>query len=536
LRINIWRAFDWVWNELVDQNESGMEETHRMATSYIHELSAKRGVSAGNAAQTATMDNGKQYSIERVSLDNYAEQLSKAFALSDATPDQFCGLGEADLLRIPAGVVFHDAANGMRAFWVLLEGEVLADKVEPDGSKARVYVAQAGDTFGEVNLLTGKSPSMNLEASQPSVGLRFGEESFWNLMSCSPPVRKMVLSNMAKRLHAHMAETAHREKLVSLGTLAAGLMHELHNPGSAAKRAASQLRNNLLRLQEVSLRSTARPKTPVQMECMHDLLMRAVGSCKAPALSSLDQADAEEAMSEFLDSAHVENAYTIGPALVAIGFQQAELECAKDAFEAEGLSDALNWLEALVSSVSLVCAIEESVTRVSDLVMAVKKFAYDDRCTLRDVDVHDSIQSTLTILGHKLRQRQISVVKRFDASQPRIHTTGVAISQVWTNLIDNAIDASPEGGELEVRTWSEPGKLAIAIVDHGSGIPENVREKIFEPFFTTKPVGKGTGLGLEIVHRIVTQSFGGEIEVDSKPGETKFVVKLPQQVGVGASA
>jgi signal transduction histidine kinase len=475
------------------------------------------------------MDIGKQYITERVSLDAYAERLAKALALPEVTPDQLCGLGEADLLRIPAGAIFHDPAEGIRAFWVLLEGEVLVDKAEQDGSKSRVYIAKGGDSFGEVMLLTGKAPSLFLEASQPSVGLRFDEETFWRLMACSLPVRKMVLANMVQRLHAHIAEAAHREKLISLGTLAAGLMHELHNPGSAAKRAASQLRENLMRLQEMSLRNTGKVKTPLQMECLHDLLTHAVRSCHAPALSSLEQADAEEAMSDWLQSAGVENAFTIGPALVAIGFEQRELDCAREAFEDSSLSDALNWLEALVSSVSLVCAIEESIARISDLVMAVKKFAYDDRCTLRDVDVHDSIQSTLTILGHKLRQRQISVVKHFDAAQPNIHTTGVAISQVWTNLIDNAIDASPEGGEIEVRTWSEPGFLAIGITDHGGGIPEALKAKIFDPFFTTKAVGKGTGLGLEIVQRIVTQSFGGQVQVDSQPGETQFTVRLPQQ-------
>lgn len=480
------------------------------------------------------MDIENQYTTERVSLDGYAERLSEAFAATGVLPEQLCGLGEADLLRIPKGVVFHDPKNEIRAFWVLLEGEVLADKLEPGGTRTRVYTAKAGDSFGEFVLLTGKSPSLYLVASQPSVGLRFDESSFWNLMACSPQIRKMVLANMSQRLHSHLAEAAHREKLVSLGTLAAGLMHELHNPGSAAKRAASQLRTNLTRLQELSLRQASNPKTPAQLECMHDLLAHAVHSCKAPAMSSLDQADAEEAMSEWLDAARVENAYKIGPALVAIGFQKEELECARAAFDNGSLSDALNWLEALVSSVSLVCAIEESVSRVSDLVMAVKKFAYDDRCTLREVDVHDSIQSTLTILGHKLRQRQISVQKHFDAAQPNIRTTGVAISQVWTNLIDNAIDASPEGGQIDVKTWSEPGFLAIAIVDHGPGIPENIREKIFEPFFTTKPVGKGTGLGLEIVQRIVTQSFGGKIQIDSKPGETMFIVRLPQGAGLPA--
>ena len=475
------------------------------------------------------MDNGNQYTVERVSLDEYAEKLSNAFALPGVTPDQLCGLGEADLLRIPAGVQFHDPAEGVRAFWVLLEGEVRSDKADADGNKTQVHIAKAGDSFGEVMLLTGKPPAIFLVALQPSIGLRFDEDTFWKLMACSVPLRQMVLTNMSHRLQAHIAEAAHREKLISLGTLAAGLMHELHNPGAAAKRAASQLRENLMRLQEMSLRNTGKSKTPLQMQCLHDLLQQAVQSCHAPAMSSLDQADAEEAMSEWLQTAGVENAYTIGPALVAIGFEQKELDCAKEAFESKALSDALNWLEALVSSVSLVCAIEESIARISDLVMAVKKFAYDDRCTLRDVDVHDSIQSTLTILGHKLRQRQISVVKHFDAAQPNIHTTGVAVSQVWTNLIDNAIDASPDGGEIEVRTWSEPGYLAIGIVDHGSGIPESVKAKIFDPFFTTKPVGKGTGLGLEIVQRIVTQSFGGKVQVDSKPGETKFIVRLPQQ-------
>jgi signal transduction histidine kinase len=515
--------------------ESGIERTHREAAEYIHEYgngayeSKPEGVSAGIAVQTAAMDNKNQYTIERISLDDYAEPLSKAFAAAGVTPNQLCGLGEADLLRIPAGVTFYDPADGIRAFFVLLEGEVLVDKAEKDGSKTRVYTAKGGDSFGEVTLLAGKAPSLYLQASQPSVGLRFPEDSFWNLMACCLPVRKMVLSNMSTRLQVHQAEAAHREKLISLGTLAAGLMHELHNPGSAAKRAASQLRENLLRLQELSLRSSSKAKTPMQLECMHDLLEHAVRSCHAPALSSLEQADAEEAMSEWLESAGVENAFTIGPALVAIGFQQQELDCARDVFEASSLSDALNWLEALVSSVSLVCAIEESITRVSDLVMAVKKFAYDDRCTLRDVDVHDSIQSTLTILGHKLRQKQINVVKHFDAAQPNIHTTGVAISQVWTNLIDNAIDASSDGGQIEVQTWSEPGFLAIGIVDHGAGIPEELRSKIFDPFFTTKPVGKGTGLGLEIVQRIVTQSFGGQVQVESKPGETQFIIRLPQQ-------
>jgi signal transduction histidine kinase len=249
----------------------------------------------------------------------------------------------------------------------------------------------------------------------------------------------------------------------------------------------------------------------------------------------LAQSDAEEAMSEWLQSAGVENAFTIGSALVAIGFDREELKCAREAFAAESFSDALNWLEALVSSVSLVCAIEESIARISELVMAVKKFAYDEKSPNKELDVHDSLQSTLTILGHKLRIRQIAVEKRFEASPSTIRTKGSALSQVWTNLIDNAADASPEGGQIEIATWNEagngtgPGRLAVSVTDHGAGIPADVKPRIFEAFFTTKPLGSGTGLGLEIVHRIVTQKFGGTIDVESEPGNTRFIVRLPMK-------
>jgi signal transduction histidine kinase len=244
-------------------------------------------------------------------------------------------------------------------------------------------------------------------------------------------------------------------------------------------------------------------------------------------MSSLAQADAEEAMSQWLDKAHVDNAFTIGPVLVSMGIGNEELACAQDHFDPTSFSDALNWFGALVSSVSLVCSIEESISRITELVTAVKKFAYDERTPERDLDVHDSLQSTLTILGHKLRLKEIQVEKRFAASPSTIRTKGYALSQVWTNLIDNAVDASPQGGKLEVSTWTEPDWLVVSIGDHGSGIPAEVLPRIFEPFFTTKPQGSGTGLGLEIVHRIVTQKFSGKLDVQSQPGDTRFIIRLP---------
>ena len=483
-------------------------------------------------------EGGKSVEIELVPLGEVVEALrrTRPFAETSAATlkEALAGLSDVERVTARAGAVLVEAGEEWRHYWLVLDGDTRAERIEADGTRTLIGNARTGEAFGEAPILTGKRNSPFLVISTlDSLLLRITEEDFWKLLACCPSVRKVVMADMARRMAAYQVEALHREKLVSLGTLAAGLMHELHNPGSAAKRAASQLRENLRRLQELSLRYSQKPKTPYQIECLHSLLLHAVNGCKAPAMSSLEQADAEEAMSEWLQSASVENAFTIGPALVAIGFDREELACAREAFDAESFSDALNWLESLVSSVSLVCAVEESITRISDLVMAVKKFAYDERSPDRELDVHDNLQSTLTILGHKLRLKQIKVEKRFEAKPSTIRTRGAALSQVWTNLIDNAVDASPEQGQIEVATWNErsseadPGWLAVSITDHGTGIPEQVKPRIFEPFFTTKPQGVGTGLGLEIVHRIVTQKFGGKIDVESEPGRTVFIVRLP---------
>jgi signal transduction histidine kinase len=486
----------------------------------------------------------KPIEIESVPLEQVAQELRQTRPFAETDIDRLPGIDRVDRVIAPAGAVLIHPGEAP-SYWLVIEGEARADRQEADGSWITVGSAKDGEGFGETLMLTGRTESMfRISAVRDSRLLRFGQENFWSLMACCPAIRKVALSNMSQRFQSYQAEAIHREKLVSLGTLAAGLMHELNNPGAAAKRAASQLRENLKRLQELSLRSASKPKSQIQIDCMHTLLEHAVRSCQLPALSSMEQSDAEEAMSEWLDSAGVENAYSIGPALVEVGFTHDQLGCAREAFENGGFSDALNWLAALVSSVSLVCSIEEAISRVTDLVMAVKKFAYDDKSTAREVNIHDSLQSTLTLLGHKLRIKQISVEKRFEASPAAIRTRGSALSQVWTNLIDNAVDASPPNAQIEVSTWTETGgasnngtgSLVVSIADHGTGIPEDVRPHIFEPFFTTKPQGSGTGLGLEIVHRIVTQKFGGTIDVESQPGDTRFIVRLPLSTPEAAMA
>ena len=486
--------------------------------------------------------------IERIPFEDAAEALRLTKPFADAEPEAFSVIPLVDRIHAKAGAILRLPKDALDIYCVVVEGEIHAQRPEPDGSFTIAGVALAGEGFGEVPLLIGKTQMLHrIVAVRDSLIIGFSDQDFWNLMACCPTVRKVVLSNMAQRMQTYQVEALHREKLISLGTLAAGLMHELHNPGSAAKRAASQLRLNLLRLQQLSLRFSDEPKTHVQLECMRTLLEHTMSGCNLPAMSTIEQSESEESMAEWLSVAGVENAYRIAPTLVSIGLREDALVCARDAFTPANLSDALNWLEALVSSVTLVCTIEESITRVSDLVMAVKKFAYDEKSPAKQLDVHDSLQSTLTILGHKLRIKGIQVEKQFDANPSIIYTRGSSLSQVWTYLIDNALDASPANAKIRIETWIEagsggqsgsdagpsagpegrPDQLAVCIEDHGEGIPAEALPHIFEAFFTTKPQGSGTGLGLEIVHRIVSQKFGGTIEVRSVPGNTRFIVRLP---------
>ena len=479
------------------------------------------------------MDEGqKPLLVEGISLGEAQRELQSSRVFAETDFEAIKGIDRVERIHAAAGSLLSKPGDPVDFYCIVVRGETRAERIETDGTRTAIGGARTGEGFGEAPLLSGKTHmQFVVTATEDSVLIRFTAEQFWQILACCPEARATILVDMAKRLQAYQVEALHREKLVSLGTLAAGLMHELHNPGSAAKRAASQLRENLMRLQQLSLRNSVRLKTPEQMECLKDLLEHTLSGCRLAAMSSLEQADAEEAMGEWLSSAGVENAYTIAPVLVGMGFDRKELDCAREFFDPESFSDALNWLESLVSSVSLVCAIEDSITRISDLAMAVKKFAYDERMPARELDVHDSLQSTLIILGHKLRTKGLQVEKRFEASPATIFTRGSALSQVWTNLIDNAADASPAGGQIEIATRTDPetGWLSVSITDHGEGIPADVLPRMFEPFFTTKPQGSGTGLGLDIVHRIVTEKFGGKIEVQTGPGKTEFLVSLPQR-------
>jgi signal transduction histidine kinase len=441
-------------------------------------------------------------------------------------------LDGATEMHVPAGEVLLKQGEISNEFYLLLDGAITISYSVPDKPEQVAYVLPPGASFGEVPLLATIPAPANMRASAPSHVMRLSEEQFWQLMTECPEVRRAILKNMAMRLAKVQTTTFLQEKMASLGTMAAGLMHELNNPGAAARRASTQLRENLMRMHKLSAKWARAELTPEQKECIYDLQDQALGARPLVGLSALDQADAEEELADWMDAAGVEDAWKIAPTFVSIGLGLDVFRCAKDTFDGPYFSDAVNWLEALVSSMQLVGTIEESIGRVTELVAAVKSYAYEGRGGMKqDLDINRSIIATLVVLGHKLREKQIVLSKELSPGLPMLHSDCTGLNQIWTNLIDNAIDASPQGGTITLKTWVEgtgaDSAIYILVKDTGGGIPLDIQQRIFDPFYTTKPVGVGTGLGLGIVYRIVEQ-FGGTIRFTSAPGDTEFVVRLPQ--------
>ncbi len=460
-------------------------------------------------------------------------QLRQVSILTSLTDDELHCFEGTELLHFADKQVVIRQGETALFFYILLEGTLNLSQTSPNGSELMLYNLSDGATFGEVTLLANIPFGITIRAATPSRLLRLNEQQFWNLMNTCPDVRRAILGNMALRFQKYQTITLHQEKMASLGTLAAGLMHELNNPGTAALRAAGQLRNNLDRLHALTGKFSRINLTPQQKDCLYELQKHALSASAPIRMNSLEQADAEESLATWMESAEIPDAWKLAPTLVSVGIDAPELECARSEFDCSIFSDALNWLEALVSSQQLVGMIEESIGRVSSLVHAVKSYAYEGKGARKAININDSIHATLVILGHKLREKSIRLDKSFAPDLPLLETESSGLNQVWTNLLDNAIDAVPAGGLIEIRTWlqpnpdtTKPALLCISIADNGVGIPLDIQTHIFDPFFTTKDVGFGTGLGLGIVHRIVEQ-FGGRIHFTSAPGKTEFVVTLP---------
>jgi signal transduction histidine kinase len=319
-----------------------------------------------------------------------------------------------------------------------------------------------------------------------------------------------------------------RERMAVLGSLAAGLAHELNNPASAASRAAGLLREQLDALQALTLRLAEHPWKRDEVALLRQLAdLTHSASQSARELAPLARADREEAVEQWLEKHDVSRSWELAPLLVDRGLTAEQLERITRGCDAAVVIEALAWTEHTSGVRQLLDELAQSTARISEIVRAVKAYSYADATALRTADLHEGIENGLTILGHKLREAKATVVREYDRALPPIESYGTELTQVWINLIDNAADAvAPNGGTIRVRTRSDNAGIAVEVADTGSGISEDASSHILEPFFTTKPAGKGTGLGLDIVQRIVARHHG-TLEFASKAGETRFIVRLP---------
>jgi signal transduction histidine kinase len=436
-------------------------------------------------------------------------------------------LRESAEVRLSAGEALFEEQETARAVWVLLEGELIVIKTL-GGQEMAADRLGPGALLGEISLLTGAATGHRALAQGPARVLRIPGDAFLALVRSCPTVMENVLRTLAGRVQKVVQFLHERERMVGLGTLAAGLVHELKNPAAAANRALALLGEELAQLGPTGRRLAMHPWTAGDAELLARL--DSATCCVAPDakhLDPLERSEREEEVVGWLEQFGVEQPSEFAHLLVDRGLGVPELTKLARGADAGVLTDALAWTERIVAVKQLADEAAQSTARIGELVRAVKAFSHMDTSTPADVDVHDSLESSLTILGHKLKQSRVRVEREYDRSLPGIRSYGSELSQVWTNLLDNAADAlAAEGGTVTVRTARAASGICVQITDSGPGIPPEVRGRIFDPFFTTKEAGKGTGLGLEIAKRIVVR-HRGVIDVESAPGRTTFSVRLP---------
>ncbi len=335
-----------------------------------------------------------------------------------------------------------------------------------------------------------------------------------------------LIEGMLLGIRTSQAVVGQREQLVALGALTAGLTHELNNPAAAAVRATGALRERVAGMRHKLAMLAAEDIDGDGLKRLTALQEEAVGHVReAPELSPLEEGDREDEIGEWLDDHDVQGAWELAPVFVAAGITPSWLEQLPSVTDGVDLNGSVRWLAYSVETEMLMAEIEDATRRIATLVQAAKSYSHMDRAGHEEVDVHEGLKSTMVMLGSRLRG--LTIVKEFDRTLPKVLAFPGELNQVWTNLIDNAVQAMGGSGTLTLRTALDGDRILIEVGDSGPGVPPEIKGRIFEPFFTTKPVGEGTGLGLDISWRIVVARHHGDLTVVSEPGDTRFQVRLP---------
>ncbi len=406
---------------------------------------------------------------------------------------------------------------------VMLEGEMRA-RSEHGSADGPVFTVQAGEVTGMLPFSRLKVVGVTGRAVLPSHYLGFPVAQFPELFKRLPELVRRLVGLLTDRVRSVTRAEQQHEKLAALGKLSAGLAHELNNPSAAARRSAAALRDCLARLREAARTTEIGPE-----DC--GLLAQReeeIRSTLKPAQfkDEFARVEREEAIQSWLESHNVPDAWKLSPSLADAGLTDAQL-ASFAAAAGKSLGPELTRFATLLEMGRIAEELEHSSARISDLIKAIKEYSYMDQGPMQEVDIERGLETTLTIMNHKLK-RGITVIREYAPNLPKVMSSGSELNQVWTNLIDNAADAMKNSGKLTVRTARENDFVLVEIADNGAGIPPEALSRIFDPFFTTKGVGEGTGLGLDVVSRII-KNVGGHISVTSVPGDTRFQVRIPIQ-------